>query len=288
MEFSHIPVLLDEVLNDLIREEDHLFVDATIGGGGHGYYALEKFESLRLLGIDADENALNLAGKRLAPFKDRVSLKKGNFRDIRRLLEEESINEIDAVLFDLGISMYQMSGDRGFSFADEGSLDMRIDSDERLTAQDVVNTYDYRTLARIIREYGEEGDGPMIAKAILEARKGHVISNAKELADIVAGAKRGRGKIHPATKTFQAIRIEVNHEFSNMQKGLNDASDMLRKSGRIGVITFHSLEDRMVKGILRSRPDLKVLTKKVLKPTRDELRRNRRARSAKLRIAEKI
>jgi 16S rRNA (cytosine1402-N4)-methyltransferase len=288
MEFSHIPVLLDEVMNDLVREEDHLFVDATIGGGGHGYHVLEKYRSLKLVGIDADENALSLAGERLAPFKDRVILKKGNFRDIRRLLEEESIHEIDVVLFDLGISMYQMTGSRGLSFTDEDSLDMRIDDNEKLTAEEVVNTYDYKTLGRIIREYGEEGEGPMIAKAILEARKGHTISSAKELADIVAGAKRGRGKIHPATKTFQAIRIEVNQEFPNTRKGLNDASDMLRQSGRIGVITFHSLEDRMVKGILKERPDLEAVTRKVLKPSRSELMRNRRARSAKLRIAEKI
>jgi 16S rRNA (cytosine1402-N4)-methyltransferase len=288
MEFAHTPVLLDEVANNLVDEQDLLFVDATIGGGGHGYHVLEKYRSLRLVGIDADEDALNLARKRLLPFQDRVVLRKGNFRDLKRILQEESLEGIDAVLFDLGISMYQMTGGRGFSFADEESLDMRIDRDERLTAAAVVNRYDYRTLTRIIKEYGEEGDAPRIAHAIIEARKGHQISDAKDLAEIVAGAKRGRGKIHPATKTFQALRIEVNSEFSNLQKGLNDAVEMVRTGGRIGVITFHSLEDRMVKGFFRDHPSLRIVTKKPFKPEREEIRRNRRARSAKLRIVERI
>jgi 16S rRNA (cytosine1402-N4)-methyltransferase len=242
---------------------------------------------LRLVGIDADEGALAVSGERLAPFKDRVLLKKGNFGDLKRILREESIDEIDAVLFDLGISMYQMSGDRGFSFSDESSLDMRIDRDEALTAFEVVNRYDYRTLTRIIKEYGEEGDAPRIAKAIIEARKKKAITGARELAAIVAGAKRGRGRIHPATKTFQAIRIEVNGEFVNIQRGLQDAADMVRKSGRIGVITFHSLEDRMIKTFFRSDPRLEPATKKPIVPGRDEIRSNRRARSAKLRIVEK-
>jgi 16S rRNA (cytosine1402-N4)-methyltransferase len=287
MEFSHTPVLLDEVVTHLVDEEDLLFVDATIGGGGHGYHILEKYRSLRLIGIDADENALEMAGKRLSPFQDRVVLKRGNFRNLKNILEEESVYEIDAVLFDLGISMYQMWGERGFSFADEG-LDMRIDQDESLTAREVVNKYDYRTLIRIIREYGEEGDAPRIAHAIFEARKNRPIEDAKELAEIVANAKRGRGKIHPATKTFQAIRIEVNREFANLQQGLGAAVDVVKKSGRIGVITFHSLEDRIVKEYFRSHPDLAVTTKKALKPGREELRSNRRARSAKLRIAERL
>jgi 16S rRNA (cytosine1402-N4)-methyltransferase len=288
MEVFHIPVLLDEVVNHLVDEEDLLFVDATIGGGGHGYQLLEKYRRLKLVGIDADEEALAMAQKRLFPFRDRVILKKGNFRDLKRILREESISAIDSILFDLGISMYQMMGERGFSFTDEGSLDMRIDRDEATTAWEVVNRYDYRTLVRIIKEYGEEGDAPRIARAVIEARKKHSISSAKELGQIVAAAKRGRGKIHPATKTFQAIRIEVNREFSNMQQGLQNAVDVVRGSGRIGVITFHSLEDRMVKGFFRDHPDLRVTTKKPFKPGLSEIRTNRRARSAKLRIAERI
>ncbi len=288
MAFIHAPVLVDEVVSNLVDENDLLFVDATIGGGGHGYHILERYSGLRLVGIDADEEALAVSSERLAPFRDRVLLKKGNFRDLRRILEEESIREIDAVLFDLGISMYQMSGDRGFSFADETSLDMRVDRDEALTAYKVVNGYDYRTLVRIIKEYGEEGDAPRIARGILEARKKKPITDAKELAVIVADSKRGRGKIHPATKTFQALRIEVNQEFSNLEKGLQAAADMVRPSGRIGVITFHSLEDRIVKNFFKANSRLVSVTKKPISPGRDEVRSNRRARSAKLRIVEKI
>jgi 16S rRNA (cytosine1402-N4)-methyltransferase len=288
MEVTHAPVLVDAVVKNLVDEDDLLVVDATIGGGGHGYHILERYRALRLVGIDADDEALAVSGERLAPFKDRVLLKKGNFRDLKRILQEASINEVDAVLFDLGISMYQMSGDRGFSFADEASLDMRIDRDEALTAYVVVNRYDYRTLTRIIKEYGEEGDAPRIAHAIIEARKKKAIASSKELAAIVAGAKKGRGRIHPATKTFQAIRIEVNGEFVNIQRGLQDAADMVRTSGKIGVITFHSLEDRMVKTFFKSDPRIEPTTKKPIVPGRDELRSNRRARSAKLRIAERI
>lgn len=266
MAFTHAPVLVDEVVKNLVDEDDLLFVDATIGGGGHGYKVLERYRNLRLVGIDADEEALAVSAERLAPFKDRVLLKKGNFRDIKRILQEESIGEIDSVLFDLGISMYQMSGARGFSFADEASLDMRIDQDEALTAYEVVNRYDYRTLTRIVKEYGEEGDAPRIARAIIEARKKRPITGAKELAAIVAGAKKGRGKIHPATKTFQALRIEVNSEFSNLEKGLLAATDMVRPSGRIGVITFHSLEDRVVKTFFKTNPHLAVTTKKPIPP----------------------
>lgn len=287
MAFVHAPVLVDEVVENLVDDDDLLFVDATVGGGGHGYRILERYRNLRLVGIDADEEALAVSAERLAPFKDRVLLKKGNFKDIKQILNESSIREIDSVLFDLGISMYQMSGDRGFSFTDEGSLDMRIDRDETLTAHEVVNRYDYQKLVRIIREYGEEGDAPRIARGIVEARKNRPIGSAKELAAIVADSKRGRGKIHPATKTFQALRIEVNDEFSNLEKGLRAAIDIVRPHGKIGVISFHSLEDRIVKNFFKSNPDLSPVTKKPISPGRDEIRVNRRARSAKLRIAER-
>jgi len=287
MEVAHTPVLLDAVVSYLVDEDDLLLVDATIGGGGHGYHLLERYRGLRLVGIDADEEALAVSGERLAPFKGRVILRKGNFRDLKRILHGESINEIDAVLFDLGISMYQMRGDRGFSFADEANLDMRIDRTQALTAFDVVNRYDYEALTRVIREYGEEGEAPRIARAIVKARKEKAITVSRELGEIVARAKRGRGRIHPATKTFQAIRIEVNDELANIERGLHDAADMVRTSGKIGVITFHSLEDRVVKTFFKENPRLRLATKKPIVPGRDEIRSNRRARSAKLRIAER-
>ena len=284
---EHVPVLLDEVLHRLIDNGDELFVDATVGGGGHAFRILEAYSRLSLVGIDADDEALALAEVRLAPYKDRVLLKKGNFRDLKRILGEESIEGVDAVLFDLGISLYQMSGGRGFSFSDEAALDMRVDREEALTGREVVNRYNYPALTRIIREYGEEGDAAKIARLIVDARKKRAIENAKELAYIVAGAKRGRGKIHPATKTFQAVRMEVNRELANLEDGLRDAADVVKSSGRIGVITFHSLEDRIVKMFFKDSPLLTPATKKPLRPGREEIASNRRARSAKLRIAEK-
>jgi 16S rRNA (cytosine1402-N4)-methyltransferase len=286
--YDHIPVLLDEVLHNLVVNSDALFVDATIGGGGHGYHLLETYRGLRLVGIDADVEALALAKVRLSPYKDRVLLKKGNFRDLKRILQEESIGEVDAVLFDLGISLYQMSGERGFSFSDDAALDMRIDLEEALTAREVVNRYGYPALTRILKEYGEEGDAAKIARLIVEARKKGPITNAKDLADIVAKAKRGRGRSNPATKSFLAIRVEVNRELLNLADGLRDATDVVRSSGRIGVITFHSLEDRIVKTFFRDNPLLAPVTKKPIRPTSQEVRTNRRARSAKLRIAEKL
>jgi 16S rRNA (cytosine1402-N4)-methyltransferase len=288
MGIVHTPVLLEEVVHNLIDADDAVLVDATVGGGGHGYHALERYPGLRLIGIAADEEALALAQTRLAPFQDRVLLKRGNFRDLGRILEEESIGRVDAVLFDLGISMYQMSGGRGFSFDDETSLDMRIDRREPLSAADVVNRYDYLALARIILEYGEDGDAGRIARAIVEARRKAPITSGKGLGDIVAKAKKGRGRAHPATKTFQAIRIEVNGEFANLEKGLRDATEVVERSGRIGVITFHSLEDRMVKMFFKGDPLLKPVTKKPIRPGREEVRTNRKSRSAKLRIAQKI
>lgn len=285
---GHVPVLLREIAENLVDADDRLLVDATVGSAGHGYYLLEKYRGLRLVGLDADEEALALASERLAPFADRVLLRKGNFRDLGRILREASVGEVDAVLFDLGISMHQMSGGRGFSFSDEAELDMRIDREEALTAREVVNTYSCSALERIIRDYGEEGDAPRIARSIVEARKKGRITGARALADIVARAKRGRGKIHPATKTFQAIRIEVNRELENLGKGLQDATDAAARQGRIGVITFHSLEDRLVKTFFRENPLLQPVTKKPIRPGREEIMANRRARSAKLRIAEKL
>jgi 16S rRNA (cytosine1402-N4)-methyltransferase len=284
---EHVPVLSDEVLHHLVDSGDELFVDATVGGGGHAFRILEAYSRLSLVGIDADDEALALAEVRLAPYKDRVLLKKGNFRDLKRILREESIEGVDAVLFDLGISLYQMSGGRGFSFSDEAALDMRVDREEALTAREVVNRYGYLDLTRIIRQYGEEGDAAKIARLIVDARRKRAIENAKELADIVARAKKGRGKIHPATKTFQAVRMEVNRELANLEYGLRDAADVVKSSGRIGVIAFHSLEDRIVKMFFKDSPLLTPATKKPLRPGREEIASNRRARSAKLRIAEK-
>lgn len=283
----HIPVLLEEVLHNLVSVEDGLFVDATLGGGGHTYRILERYEHLRIIGIDADDVALTIAKEGLRAFKDRVTLVRGNFKTLKEILQGMGVSSIDGILFDLGTSTYQIMGKRGFSFNDEEALDMRMDMRETLSAHDVVNSYRQDELATILYEYGEEEKSRRIAKAIVEARKKKPIETAKELGDLVAKVKWRRGRIHPATKTFQAIRIETNHELENLKTGVESAIEMLNPKGRIGVISFHSLEDRMMKETFRNSPVLTVLTKKPIRPERTEAITNPRSRSAKLRIAEK-
>jgi len=284
---QHIPVLLEEVLHNLVNVEDGLFVDATLGGGGHTYRILERYEHLRVIGIDADEVALTIAKEALRDFQDRVTLVRGNFKTLREILQGIGVSSIDGILFDLGTSTYQIMGKRGFSFNDEEALDMRMDMRETLTARDVVNRYRQDDLANIIFRYGEEEKSRRIAKAIVEARQKKPIETAKELGDLVAKVKWRRGRIHPATKTFQAIRIETNHELENLKTGVESAIEMLNPKGRIGVISFHSLEDRMMKETFRNSPVLKIITKKPIRPERKEALANPRSRSAKLRIAEK-
>jgi len=287
MDVRHIPVLLEEVLNNLVVRKHCFFVDATVGGGGHAYSLLERFEGVRLIGIDVDEDALKVAREKLQPFKDRVKLVKGNFRDVDDIVRSSGISSIDGILFDLGLSTYQVAGKRGFSFYDENYLDMRMDREGALTAYDVVNHYNYEELKRIFVEFGEERKAPRIARAILEARKKKTISTGKDLSGIVSKAVGRRGRLHPATKIFQAIRIEVNSELKNLEKAITCAMELLTQKGRIGIISFHSLEDRIVKNMFKNSPALMVLTKKPIRPSMNETRENVSARSAKLRIAEK-
>jgi 16S rRNA (cytosine1402-N4)-methyltransferase len=287
MDVTHIPVLLEDVVRNLVSEKTRLFVDATVGGGGHSYHILERYENVRLIGLDADEDTLKIAMARLRVFEDRVRLLRGNFRDLKETLSSAGVSSVDAVLFDLGLSTFQIMGKRGFSFNDESLLDMRMDNRQGLTGHDVVNHYGYKDLLRIIRDYGEEYRGPAIVKAIVEARKKKPINTAKELADLVLRVKWRTGKIHPATKTFQAIRIEVNDELKSLEAGIEQAIEMLAPGGRIGVISFHSLEDRIVKNAFRASPVLDVTTKKPIKAEFAETRENPSSRSAKLRVAEK-
>lgn len=285
---THIPVLLEEVLSNLVNVEDGLFVDATLGGGGHTHGMLERYKAIRVIGIDTDEVALTIAEEALRGFKDRVKLVRGNFKTLKETLQGMGVSSIDGILFDLGISTYQIMGKRGFSFNDEVALDMRMDIREELTAWDVVNRYRQDKLEQILFEYGEEEKARKIARAIVEARKKKPIQTAKELGDVVAGVKWRRGRIHPATKTFQAIRVEVNRELESLKTGVNSAIEILSTRGRIGIVTFHSLEDRMIKEAFRNSAALKVLTKKPIRPERKEMLSNPRSRSAKLRIAEKL
>ncbi|HBA53754.1 16S rRNA (cytosine(1402)-N(4))-methyltransferase RsmH [Syntrophorhabdus aromaticivorans] len=287
MNVAHIPVLLEEVANNLVSGKDKLFIDATVGGGGHSSCLLEKYPDLSVIGLDMDDDALAIAGDRLRGFEGRVMLVRGNFRDLRGLLEGINVLSFDGILFDLGFSMFQMGGGRGFSFNDDAFLDMRMDDRQPLTAYDVVNSYGYEALKKVIAEYGEDYKAAKIARVITEERKKKPISTAKELSAVVLKAKKRTGRVHPATKTFQAIRIEVNGELDNVRSGLADAIAMVRPAGRIGVISFHSLEDRIVKEMFRTSPLLKAITKKPIRPGRPEILTNPRARSAKLRIAEK-
>jgi 16S rRNA (cytosine1402-N4)-methyltransferase len=285
---SHIPVLLAEVTDNLVSNETGVYVDATLGGAGHAYALLEKYEGLRLVGLDVDEDNLKTAEERLGPFRDRVTLVRGNFRDLAELLRSLQVPTVDTILFDLGLSTFQMMGGRGFSFNDDAFLDMRMDNRGPVTAYDVVNGYGYESLKKVIEELGEEYRAPRIARMIVEERKKKPISTARELADVVLKAKRREGRIHPATKTFQALRIEVNQELDNIRTGVADAIDLLVPGGRIGVISFHSLEDRIIKGMFRNSPVLKVITKKAIQAQRPEVLSNPSSRSAKFRIAEKL
>jgi len=284
---GHVPVLLEEVSNNLVSEKTEIFVDATVGGAGHSSFILDRHKNLRLIALDADEKALELAAEKLAPFEDRVMLIRGNFRDLKMILSSIGVSSIDCVLFDLGLSTYQITGGRGFSFNDDAFLDMRMDNRESLTAYDVVNNYSYEDLKGIMEDYGEEYKAYKIAKAIVDERKKHPIRTAKALSEIILKVKRRTGRIHPATKAFQAIRIEVNSELKNLTTGLIDAVDMLAPKGRIGVISFHSLEDRIVKNTFNGSSMLRVITKKPIQAGREEVRANPNSRSAKFRVAEK-
>lgn len=284
---EHIAVLSREVCENLIGTGCRVFVDATVGGAGHSIGLLEKHRQLHIIGIDRDIEALDRAEATLKGYSDRVTLLRGNFRDLRQILGGIGVASIDGILFDLGISSYQLAAGRGFSFNDDEELDMRMDVRDVLTAYEIINSFRQDEIARILYEYGEEWQSRRIAKAIFDSRRKGAIRTARELAAIVASVKKKTGKIHPATKTFQALRIAVNDELASLSEGMDAAVDLLTGGGRIGIITFHSLEDRMVKQRFRGNPALTVLTRKAVRPGMDETRSNPRSRSAKLRVAEK-
>ncbi len=284
---EHIAVLSREVCENLIGTGCRVFVDATVGGAGHSIGLLEKHRQLHIIGIDRDIEALDRAEVTLKGYSDRVTLLRGNFRDLRQILGGIGVASIDGILFDLGISSYQLAAGRGFSFNDDEELDMRMDVRDVLTAYEIINSFRQDEIARILYEYGEEWQSRRIARAIFDSRRKGPIRTARELAAIVASVKKKTGKIHPATKTFQALRIAVNDELASLSEGMDAAVDLLAGGGRIGIITFHSLEDRMVKQRFRGNPALTVLTRKAVRPGMDEIRSNPRSRSAKLRVAEK-
>jgi 16S rRNA (cytosine1402-N4)-methyltransferase len=268
-----------------------IYVDATIGPGGHSEAILTLIGAGgKLIGIDRDNEALRIVQKKLSD--KRVILRKGNFSDMENLLNKDGITEVDGILFDLGISMVQMKDtERGLSFISDKRLDMRMDREQPLSAWDVVNRYPVKELERIFREFGEERLSRKIAEAIVRERRIRPIDTCSALSEIVERVYGRRGRVHPATKTFQALRIEVNKELEELQKGLDSSIRIMKKGGRLCVISYHSLEDRIVKHfIARSSKEgsLRVITKKPLTPKSEEIRSNPSSRSAKLRAAERI
>lgn len=268
-----------------------IYVDATVGLGGHAGEILKLMGSGgRLIGIDRDDEALKMARQRLTD--DRVVLEKGRFSDLKDLMISAGAGEVDGILFDFGVSMMQFKeAGRGFSFISDEPLDMRMDRSQRLRAEDIINKYPEGELERILKEYGEERFAKKIAKAITAYRAKKRISSCRELADIVNMAYRGRGKYHPATKTFQALRIAVNDEINEIHKGLEASIGLLKSGGRLCAISYHSLEDRVVKNVIRNEGRegrVRTLTKKPLTPSYDEIKKNPSARSAKLRGAERL
>ena len=308
-EFHHVSVLLDECIEGLNIKPDGIYVDGTLGGAGHSYHIAEELTTGRLIGIDRDPVALKAAGERLSPFADRVTLVHSNFCRMGQVLQELGISGVDGILLDLGVSSPQLDdGSRGFSYMTDAPLDMRMDNGDALSADTVVNTWSYEELKRILYDYGEERYAPAIAAAIVRKREVSPIRTTLELVDVIRAAMPPaalREKQHPAKRTFQAIRIAVNDELNSVSKAMDAAIPCLNPGGRLAVITFHSLEDRIVKNAMAAaakgcicppefpvcvcgrKPQVTVLTRKPIVSGEEELERNPRARSAKLRICEK-
>lgn len=286
---GHIPVLKEEVLTYLKPKKGEDAIDCTLGGGGHASAILEATgPDGRLLGIEWDARTLEETRKRLGSFGSRAMLVHGNYRDLGKLARTYAFPAVSMILFDLGYSSFQIDdAERGFSFRHEGPLDMRYDTSHEVTAADIVNGWPKEELIRILREYGEERSAGRIATAIVAARNENAIMTTKALAKIVWDAVGKTSKIHPATQTFQALRIAVNDEFGNLKEVLPIATSLLLPGGRIGIISFHSIEDRIVKNYFKDSDDLEPLTKRPIVPSQTEIDVNRRSRSAKLRVAVK-
>lgn len=310
MEFHHISVLLNECLDGLNIKPDGIYVDGTLGGAGHSSQIAKRLTTGRLIGIDRDPVALVAAGERLKPYEDRVTLVHSNFCEIAQVLQDLDIPGVDGILLDLGVSSPQLDdGERGFSYMVDAPLDMRMNSNDTLDAKAVVNTWSQEELCRILYDYGEERYAPRIAAAICRRRAEHPIETTLELVDIIRGAMPPaalREKQHPAKRSFQAIRIAVNDELGSVEKVMKDAIPLLNPGGRLAVITFHSLEDRIVKTAMASaakgctcppsfpvcvcgkKPQVSLVSRKPIVASAEELENNPRSRSAKLRVCEKV
>ena len=309
-EFHHVSVLLEECIEGLNIKPDGIYVDGTLGGAGHSSVIASKLTTGRLIGIDRDPVALKAAGERLAPYGDRVTLVHSNFCELDTALDSLGITGVDGILLDLGVSSPQLDdGQRGFSYMADAPLDMRMNGEDALDAKQIVNQWSYEELKRILYDYGEERFAPRIAVAICKRREEKEIETTLELVDIIRSAMPAsalREKQHPAKRSFQAIRIAVNDELGSVERVMKKAVPLLNKGGRLAVITFHSLEDRIVKQAMAEaakgctcppefpvcvcgkKPQVKLITRKPIVSGEEELERNPRARSAKLRICEKL
>ena len=309
-EFHHVSVLLNECLDGLNIRSEGIYVDGTLGGAGHSSQIAKRLITGRLIGIDRDTVALAAAGQRLEPYKERVTLVHSNFCEMAQVLKELDIPGVDGILLDLGVSSPQLDdGARGFSYMADAPLDMRMNKEDPLTAHIVVNTWSQEELKRILYTYGEERYAPQIAGAICRRREEKTIDTTLELVDVIRSAMPPaalREKQHPAKRSFQAIRIAVNDELGSVEKVLRDAMDLLNPGGRLAIITFHSLEDRIVKTAMADaakgctcpsnfpvcvcgkKPKVKIISRKPIVASQEELDLNPRARSAKLRVCEKL
>ena len=311
MEFSHVSVLLEETIDQLHIRPDGIYVDGTLGGGGHACEVCRRLsEKGRLMGIDQDADAIAAAGRDFQEYKDRVTIVRSNYCNMREELHRLGIEKVDGIVLDLGVSSYQLdAADRGFTYRTDAPLDMRMDQRQTKTARDIVNGYSEQELFRVIRDYGEERFAGNIARNIVAQREKKPIETTAELTEIIRSSipvKNQIGKGHPAKRTFQAIRIELNRELEVLRDTLDDMIDLLNPGGRICIITFHSLEDRIVKTIFKTnenpctcpsnfpvcvcgkKPKGRTVSRKPILPGEEELAHNKRSKSAKLRVFERI
>lgn len=310
MEFVHKSVLLNETIDGLNIQPDGIYVDGTLGGGGHAYEVCRRLgDKGSIVGIDQDAAAIEAAGNRLKDFGEKVTIVRSNYCDMKSKLHELGIDKVDGIVLDLGVSSYQLdTAERGFSYREEAPLDMRMDTRQKMTARDIVNDYEEMELYRVIRDYGEDKFAKNIAKHIVAARKVKPIETTGELTEIIRASipmKYQKKSGHPAKRTFQAIRIELNRELEVLKDSLDDMIDLLNPGGRLCIITFHSLEDRIVKSAFRKNENPctcpsdfpvcvcgkvskgSILTRKPILPSEEEMEENSRAKSAKLRIFER-
>ena len=310
MEFNHYSVLLKETIQELHIKPNGIYVDGTLGGAGHSYYICERLTTGRHIGIDQDEDAIKAASERLYPFREISTIIRDNYCNMKERVNELGITGVDGIILDLGVSSYQLdTKERGFTYMEEEApLDMRMDNRKDLTAEVIVNEYSEMELFHLIKDYGEDRFAKNIAKHIVNARKEKRITTTGELTEIIRAAIPMKVQVtggHPAKRTFQAIRIECNHELDVLKESLDDMIDLLNPGGRLCIITFHSLEDRIVKNAFKKNEDPctcpkdfpvcvcgkkskgKVITRKPILPTEEELEENSRSRSAKLRVFEK-